>query len=265
LVLARALPAGCPTQRAARPCLPSSGSHGLWFPTCAGTMRCSDCRPPPLGALRSSRAARSLACCRTFVVSLAGAWAGGSPRPRQGFGSSGPPVRAWGPGERGLAHVPAFPLERHAPRSDPGGVLTTRPGAVRTAACRPGATVGLPRRILWRDSLVSTTLRIAGLPHAACLRAPSSAVRPLRGVHVECAPARLARRWPGRTCTIGAHLLGHNDQLHGLSPSPKVSGLPWRDHCFVRLGTPLRLLIGLPHLPGGAEMGAWSSRAPWRS
>ena len=49
-----------------------------------------------------------------------------------------------------------------------------------------------PRTFL-RDILLSTTLHISGLNHAACLLAHSSFVRPLLGWHVEFAPDRLAR------------------------------------------------------------------------
>ncbi|SRR6266487_5120202 len=65
-------------------------------------------------------------------------------------------------------------------------------------------------------------------------RVPSSFVRPWLGGHVECASGLLARLWPGRTCTVGAHPLGHNDPFPRLAPSPKVSGFPWRDHHVIR-------------------------------
>src|SRR5712692_9146489 len=90
----------------------------------------------------------------------------------------------------------------HAPLSDPGGVLRTRHSAPRTAAFRSLDTVGVPLRTPWRAILLSTTLRISGLHHAACLLAPSSFVRPWLGVHVACAPDRLARLWSGGTCAL---------------------------------------------------------------
>jgi len=90
----------------------------------------------------------------------------------------------------------------HAPLSDPGGVLPTRPSARRTAAFRRLHTVGFPLRTTWRDSLLSTTLHISGLHHAACLLAHSSFVRPLLGWHVECAPDLLARRESGGTWAL---------------------------------------------------------------
>ena len=81
---------------------------------------------------------------------------------------------------------------------------------------------------------MSTTLCFSGLHHAACLLAPSSSVRPWLGVHVECAPDRLARLGSGGTCTSGAHPLGHTNQFHGLSPNSQGSGFPWRDHHMIR-------------------------------
>jgi hypothetical protein len=43
-----------------------------------------------------------------------------------------------------LSHGPASPLCRHAPLSDPGGILHTRLSASRTAAFRPLHAVGVP-------------------------------------------------------------------------------------------------------------------------
>ena len=82
----------------------------------------------------------------------------------------------------------------HAPLSDPGGVLPTRHIARRTAAFRRLQTVGFPLRTTLRDILVSTTIHISGLNHAACILAHSSFVLPLLGWHVEFAPDLLARR-----------------------------------------------------------------------
>jgi hypothetical protein len=44
-----------------------------------------------------------------------------------------------------------------------------------------------------RVILLSTTLPISGLHHAACILVPSSSVRPLLGVHVDITPDLLAR------------------------------------------------------------------------
>ena len=84
--------------------------------------------------------------------------------------------------------------------------------------------------------LLTTTLHLSGLNHAAYLLAHSSFVRPLLGWHVECAPDRLARRESGGTCTTGAHPPGNNHPFHGVTSNPKVSGLPWREQAVVRRG-----------------------------
>jgi len=81
----------------------------------------------------------------------------------------------------------------HAPLSDPGGILRTRRTAPRIAAFRRLQTVGFPLKLL-RDILLSTTIHISGLNHAACILAHSSFVLPLLGWHVEFAPDLLARR-----------------------------------------------------------------------
>ena len=92
-----------------------------------------------------------------------------------------------------LSQVPELPLCMHAPLLDPGGVLTARPCAFRTAAFRPLETVGVPLCIVLRVILLSTTLPISGLNDAACILAPSSFVRPLLGVHVDGTSDLLAR------------------------------------------------------------------------
>ena len=120
-----------------------------------------------------------------------------APRPRQGLWSPGPLIRECGQGDRWLSHVPEFPLCMHAPLSDPGGVPHTRQNASGTVACRCVQTVGFPLRTALRDILLSTTIPISGLYHAACILAPSSFVRPLLGWHVAFAPDLLARRSSG--------------------------------------------------------------------
>ena len=82
----------------------------------------------------------------------------------------------------------------HAPLSDPGGILRTRPTAPRIAAFRRLQTVGFPLKPSLRDILLSTTLHISGLNHAACILAHSSFVLPLLGWHVEFTTDLLARR-----------------------------------------------------------------------
>jgi hypothetical protein len=87
----------------------------------------------------------------------------------------------------------------HAPFSDPGGVLGTRHDALWTAAFRPLETVGFPLDPALRDILLSTTILISGLHHAACTLIPSSSILPLLGVHVEFTTDLLARLWSGGT------------------------------------------------------------------
>jgi hypothetical protein len=86
-------------------------------------------------------------------------------------------------GDTWLSQVPEFPLWRHAPLSDPGGVLHPRHIASRTAAFRRLHTVGFPLDPALRDILLSTTIHISGLNHAACLLATPGFVRPLAGRH----------------------------------------------------------------------------------
>ena len=65
--------------------------------------------------------------------------------------------------------------------------------ARRIVAFRCLQTVGFCRDTA-AAILLSTTIHISGLYHAACLLAHSSFARPLLGWHVEFAPDLLARR-----------------------------------------------------------------------
>src|SRR6266849_2342905 len=105
----------------------------------------------PCGGFACRSPSRYLACFRVFVVSHEGAWSSGSPRPRQGLWSPGPPLRECAQGDRWLSHVPELPLCMHAPLSDPGGVLRTRHTAPRIAAFRRLHTVGVPLEPALRD------------------------------------------------------------------------------------------------------------------
>ena len=101
-------------------------------------------------------------------------------------------------GDYWLSQVPESPLWKHAPLSDPGGILHTRRIASRTAAFRSLHTVGFgldPAEAILR----TTTLHISGLHDAAYVLVPSSFVRPLLGVHVEFTADLLARLWSGGT------------------------------------------------------------------
>ena len=72
--------------------------------------------------------------------------------------------------------------------------------AHRMVAFRCVHTVGVCRETA-EAILLTTTLHIAGLHHAAGLLAHSSFVRPLLGWHGACAPDLLARLASGGTCT----------------------------------------------------------------
>jgi hypothetical protein len=124
-------------------------------------------------------------CFCSFVVSLQGSWAGRSPQPTPGLLVTRSPIPGIMQGDRWLSQVPELPLCMHAPLLDPGGLLDTCHGAPRTAAFRPLETVGFPLDPAVRAILLSTTIRISGLHHAACLLVSSSSVLPLLGVHVE--------------------------------------------------------------------------------
>jgi hypothetical protein len=162
-------------------------------------MRREDCHPAPLKALRWSLAPRPLAGFWVLVVSLAGAWLGRSAPTTPGPLIRRSPTPAISPGDKGRSHVPERPRWRHAPLSDPGGVLGARHLTSRTAAFRPLDTVGVPLHPALRASLRSTTRLCAGLQHAACLLVPSSSVPPWLGLPVEFPPDLLARRSSGGT------------------------------------------------------------------
>ena len=121
----------------------------------------------------------------------------------------------------------------HALLSDPGGVLGTRHIAPRTAAFRPLETVGVLLDTTVRSILLSTTIRISGLNHTACILATPGSVPPLAETHA----GSLLTCWLGFSqvgLAHGAHPLGNNNPFHGVTSNPKVSGLPWRDQCLVR-------------------------------
>ena len=71
----------------------------------------------------------------------------------------------------------------HALLSDPGGVLSTRHIAPRTAAFRPLETVGFLLDTTLRSILLSTTILISGLNHTACILATPGSAHPLTRMH----------------------------------------------------------------------------------
>ena len=161
-------------------------------------------RLPACPSRGTSRVARApipcvLSCVRDFPY---GRVMGSKPPTTPGLVVTRSPFPGVAQGDRWLSHVPELPRWMHAPLFDPGGVLPTRHHARRAAAFRPLKTVGFPLHTTLRDILVSTTLLISGLHHAACLLAPSSFVHPWLGVHVEVAPDRRARLSSGGTCAL---------------------------------------------------------------
>src|SRR6266446_565009 len=90
---------------------------------------------------------------------------GKAPRSHQGFWSPGPPFRVCRQGDRWLSQVPEFPLWRHAPLSDPGGVLGTCHDAPRTAAFQRMQTVGFPRLYPFRGSITRPIFSLHPAPY----------------------------------------------------------------------------------------------------
>src|SRR6516165_5175547 len=94
----------------------------------------------------------------------------------------------------------------HALLLDPGGVLTARPYAFRTAAFRPVEAVGVFLCTTVRIILLSTTIPISGLDHMACVLATPGSVPLLAETH---AGSLL-------TCWLGFRQVG-------LEPSPVLT------------------------------------------
>ena len=129
--------------------------------------------------------------------------------------------------------TPVKPCPALRPRWCPAHCHT----APRPAAFRRLQTVGL-----YRDTaaaiLLSTTLPIRG-----SITRPASSLTPASYAHCWAGTWRsLLTCWLGvRQVGLepeGSHPLGTNNQFHRISPTPKVSGLPWREHAMVRCGSP---------------------------
>ena len=201
--ISRSLPSVCPAPREARRCLPSRGSCGPQGPTVPGTLLRADGRTAPLRSLRVSLASRSLGCCVRSWCPFRAPGLGEAPRPPQGVGSPGPPCRAW---DKETEGAPTFPRSPSGgmPRSQTPVVSCARalahPGLWPSGHWKPSAFPAGPLQ----DSLVSTTRRLSGRHHAACLFVPSRSVRPFLGVHVDVTPDLLARLSSEGTCAISA-------------------------------------------------------------
>jgi hypothetical protein len=175
----------------------------------------------------------------SFVISPPGAWLGRSAHPTPGLLGTRSPLPGLSPGARWLSHVPAFPLDRQAPLSDPGVVswalAMTRPRLRPARAWNPSAATHVP---LFGAPYRGLPARYPRLRPAPCGEA--------RG----CAPDRLARtlvRWD--VSLTDSHPLGSDNPFPGFSPHPKVAGLPWRDQALVRRGNGQG--VRLPCLPDG--------------
>ena len=98
----------------------------------------------------------------------------------------------------GSPKFPSYPSEDMPRSQTPVVSCALACIAPRIAAFRCLQTVGF-----YLDTaeaiLVTTTLHISGLHHAAYMLVPSSFVRPLLGVHVAFPPDRLARLWSDGT------------------------------------------------------------------
>ena len=196
--IARSLPSVFPAARDARRCLPSRGSLGSRCPTFPGTLRREDSPLPVSGrftrrALPDTVPASLRSCCPPWARGLVEA-----PRARQGLWSPGPPIRAWCPETGGSPTFPSDPSEDMPRSQTPVVSCALASVAHRIVAFRRLHTVGFDLETA-EASLLTTTLHLSGLNHAACLLAHSSFVRPLLGWHVACAPDLLARHSSGGT------------------------------------------------------------------
>ena len=132
-------------------------------------------------------------CCPTRARGLVEA-----PRSRQGFWSPGPPFRELCTETGGSPKFPSYPSEDMPRSQTPVVSCALASVAHRIVAFRRLQTVGF-----YLDTaeaiLLTTTLHISGLHHAACLLAHSSFVLPLLGWHVEFVTDLLARLSSGGT------------------------------------------------------------------
>jgi hypothetical protein len=197
-------------------------------------MRCYDCHRPVSERCTWRSPPRYLACFRVFVVSPAGSWPGRKPPTPPGpFVTRSPTPGMWSRRQVALPSSRVTPVAachalrpRWCPRHSPYRVQD---------CCLPAlANRRLSPRYLLRDILLSTTIHISGLNHAACVLATPGFVRPLAGRHA----GALLTGWLDVSQVglepYGSHLLGNNNQFPGFSPIPKVSGLPWREQTLVR-------------------------------
>jgi len=122
----------------------------------------------------------------------------------------------------------------HAPLSDPGGVLRTRHSAPRTVAFRPLDTVGFPFGTAEGYPCVHDSTHFGAQSRGLHLRSIQLRT-PITGCARGCHYRSAGEAFIGWDLShLGSHPLGNSNQFHGLTPTPKVSGFPWRDQCIVR-------------------------------
>jgi hypothetical protein len=155
-----------------------------------------------------------------------------------------PPIRELCTETGGAPKFPSYPSE-DMPRSQTPVVSCAlaipHPGLLPSGACKPSAFAAIP-------------LRLSCCPRLYIFR--GSITRPASSR----TPASYAHCWAGTwrsllTCWRGvsqvglepesSHPLGNNTQFHRISPTPKVSGLPWREHAVIGIpGSSLTYFLG---------------------
>ncbi len=177
----------------------------------------------PLRVLRLSLVPRYLACFSLFVVSPQGSWAGRSAQRTPGLLVT----RSPSPGVASRRQM-ALPSSR-VPPMQTCPALRPRWCPAHSPYCAQNCCLPMPG-----NCRLSHHVHFSGLHNTACLLAPPGFVRPFTGRHA----GSLLTCWLDFSQVglepYGAHPLGNTNQFHRFSPTPKVSGLPWRDQALVR-------------------------------
>ena len=171
-----------------------------------------------------------------------------APQARQGFWSPGPPCRDGGQETGGSPTFPRYPwgdLPRSQPPVVSWALAMVPPGLLPSGACTPSAVTAIPLRLS------------CGPPRYRCrgsMTRPASSLPPASYAHCWAGTWRvLLPGWLGvRQVGLepeGSHPLGNNNPFHRISPTPTVSGLPWREHALgsARSATPLVVCLLLPN------------------
>src|SRR5262245_31296367 len=116
----------------------------------------------------------------------------------------------------------------------------TSPGLLPSGASKPSAFLSVPL------GEISLCPRLS--PFRGSIPRPASSLP----------PASYAHCWAGTwssllTCWLGvsqvglepegSHPLGNNNPFHRIAPTPKVSGLPWREQAVVRPAPPVTAVV----------------------